>query len=100
MGSYVKVSVPRMKDDGEQLHTQIAKIPQFIRELEGSMKSLGSCWDGPAWVTFQQQVESDILNMLEMYDWLCRYLRAMSDAEKEYGNCEEKSYSSVEKVRI
>lgn len=100
MSNYIKVSVPKMKNDGEQLHADIEKIPQFVRELDASMKALGTCWDGPAWAAFQQQVESDILNMLDMYDWLRRFMQALSDGEKEYGACEQKSYNCVENVRI
>lgn len=100
MSNYVKVSISRMKEDGEQLHTQIEQIPQFVRELEAAMKSLGSCWEGPAWVAFQQQVESDIINMLDVYDWLRKYMQALSDAGKVYGDCEEKSYSGIERIRI
>lgn len=100
MSNYVKVSVSRMKEDGERLHIQTERIPQFVRELESSMRSLGTCWEGPAWIAFQQQVESDIINMLDTYDWLRKYMQALSDAEKVYGDCEEKSYSGVERVRV
>ena len=100
MANYVKVSVPRMKDDGEELHNQIEQIPNFVRELEAAMQSLGTCWEGPAWIAFQQQVESDILNMLDMYDWLRKYMQTLSDTEKIYGACEETCYESIECVRI
>lgn len=100
MSNHVKVSVPNMKRDGERLHTGAEQIPKFVRELEGAMRSLGTCWEGPAWIAFQQQVESDILNMLDVYDWMRRYLQALSDAEKVYGSCEEQSYECVERVRV
>lgn len=100
MSNYIKVSIPKMKSDGDQLHADIEKIPQFIRELDGAMKTLGTCWEGPAWIAFQQQVESDILNMLDVYDWLRKFLQELSEAEKIYGTCEEKSYDYIDKVRI
>lgn len=100
MNNYIKVSVPKMKDRGERIQSNIEKIPQFVQELESAMKSLGSCWEGAAWNAFQMQVRSDILNMLEMYDWLQKYLQATSEGEKNYGNCEKKSYDCIGKVRI
>lgn len=100
MSNFVKVSVPRMKNDGDQLYADIEKIPQFVRELDDAMRDLGTCWEGPAWIAFQQQVESDILNMLDMYDWLREFMKALSESEKEYGNCERKCYDCIDKVRI
>ena len=52
MSNYVKVSVPRMKSDSEELHAKIEKIPQFIHELDASMKALGDCWTGYSWESF------------------------------------------------
>lgn len=100
MSNHIKVSVPRMKSDGELLQADAEKIPQFIRELDAAMKKLGTCWEGPAWVTFQNQVESDILYMLDVYDWLKEFMQAMSEAEKIYGNSEKKSYDCVDAIRV
>ena len=100
MGNYVKVSIPRMKNSGEELDADIRQIPQFVRGLDDAMRHLGSCWEGPAWITFQQQVESDILNILEVYDWLRQFLQAFSDGEEIYGICEKESYDCIKRVRI
>ena len=89
-----------MKADSDRLHENMERIPQFVRDLDATMKSLGACWEGPAWITFQQQVESDILNMLDLYDWLRNYLQAISGAEKIYGENEEKNYRTIEKLHI
>jgi len=100
MNNHIKVSVPKMKNSGDQLHGDMDKIPQFIQELDASMKQLGNCWEGPAWIAFQQQVQSDILNMLDVYDWLRKFLQALSEAEKVYGDCEQRSYDCIDRVRI
>lgn len=100
MGNYINVSIPRMKGMGDGLHADIEKIPQFINELDDSMRNLGQCWEGPAWMTFQQQVESDILNVLDVYDWMRRFLQALSEGEKIYGTCEKNTYDFIDKVRI
>lgn len=100
MGKHIRVSIPQMQRDGEKLHTQMEKIPQFVRELENAMQNLGSCWDGPAWITFQQQVASDILQMMEVYDWLRKYVQSLSEAEKAYGEGEKNGYESIKSVRI
>lgn len=100
MSNYIKVSINRMKNDADDLQDYAEKIPKFVNELESAMKSLGECWDGPAWIAFQQQVKSDILNMLDVYEWLSRYLQAMSRAEKTYADSEKRSYDCVNSVRI
>ena len=66
MSNYIKVSVPKMKRNAEQLQANVDKIPQFVNSLDASMKNLGACWEGPAWIAFQQQVESDILYLLDV----------------------------------
>lgn len=100
MSNYIKVSVPKMQKDSEQLKASIDKIPQFVNDLDASMKNLGNCWEGPAWIVFQQQVQSDILYLLEMYDWLSKLLQAETEAGKIYGEGEKKGYSRIEKIRI
>ncbi len=100
MSNYIKVSIPGMKNNGDELETSIGRIPQFVRELDDSMKSLGACWEGPAWLAFRQQVESDILNILEVYDWLCHFLQVLSEGEKIYETCEKESYDCIDKIHI
>ena len=100
MSNYVKVSVPKMKSDSEELHAKIEKIPQFVHELDASMKALGDCWTGYSWEAFQMQMETDIVNMLDLYDWLRNLQQKCSDAEKKYGESEENSYNCVDRVRI
>lgn len=100
MSNYIKVSVPKMKRDAVQLQANVNKIPQFVNDLDASMKNLGACWEGPAWIVFQQQVESDILYLLDMYDWLQKLLQTEAEAEKIYGESEWKSCNCIEKIRI
>lgn len=100
MNNYIKVSVPKIKSGEEQIQSDIEKIPQFVRELESAMKSLGTCWEGASWNAFQMQVRSDILNMLDLYDWMKKYLNATAEGEKHYGECEKKGYDCIDKVRI
>lgn len=100
MSNYIRVSISRMKNSGEELAVDIEKIPQVVRELEDSMRRLGACWEGPAWLAFQQQVEMDILNILELYDWLRHFLETLSVGEKKYGICEEKCYECIDKAGI
>lgn len=100
MSDYIKVSIPKMKQDGEKIKANVDKIPEFVQELDEVMKKLGSCWDGPAWITFQGQVESDILYMLNFYDWIRDYFGVLSDAEKLFGDNEKKTYDFVNDVKI
>lgn len=100
MSSHIKVSVPRMNEDAEKLQTCYDKIPQMVKDLENVMAKLATCWDGPAWVSFQQQMRTDIANMLEVYDWMKTFIESMSRAEEIYGNCEEQMYQQIDGVRV
>lgn len=100
MTNHIKVSIPRMKEDGEKFSAYAEKIPIFVQELDNAMKELGRCWEGPAWILFQDQVESDILNMLEIYDWLKDVINTMYETEKLFGESEKRSYHCVDAVRI
>ena len=100
MNNIWKISTPRMIKDEEAIQAQSEKIPEFIRELDSSMKRLGQCWEGTAWQSFHQQVELDIENMMEIYEWMRNYLVAMSQSVKKYGEVEKNCLSAVENLRI
>ena len=100
MANHVKVSVPNMKEDADKLQNCYEKIPQLVNDLETVMAKLGTCWDGPAWVSFQQQMHTDIKNMLDVYNWMKTFIESMTKAEETYGNCEEQMYQTVDGVRV
>ena len=100
MGNYIKVSVPKMKEDADKLQDCYDKVPKLIKDLENVMARLGTCWEGPAWVSFQKQMRIDIANMLDVYDWMKVFIESMTKAEEVYGNCEEQMYQTIEGVRV
>ena len=100
MSNLIKVSVPKMNGDCEKLQADFQKIPDVIHDLEDAIKRLGTCWEGPAWIAFQQQVQTDINNMYELCEDLKGYLQSMAEAEKKYGECEQKTYDVINRVRI
>ena len=95
MGNHLKVSVPRMKNDGEKLQKGFESIPQMIEKLDVSMAKLAQCWKGPAHSVFREQVEKDITNMLDVYQWMKKFLEAHGEAQKVYGNCEQKTFDCI-----
>ena len=44
MADKLKVSVPRMKEDGEGLKGCFEKIPNMVKDLDQSMAMLSTCW--------------------------------------------------------
>ena len=100
MSKTMKVSVPRMKSDGDTLQNRMKQLPAFVQELDGAMKRLGQCWDGPAWPEFHQQVDKDIQNMLDLYEWMKKYVESMSGCAEVLGNTEKQCYDILNRVKI
>ena len=100
MNNIVRFSASNMKRDEETLQKQIEQIPKFIDDLETAMHRLGTCWDGPAWLSFQQEVDMDIQMMTGIYGWMHQYVQSMAGALEEYGKAESQSRELVERIKI
>ena len=69
MSNQIRVSTSNMSRDVKKMDQQIAVLPEVIRELKVQMSLLASCWEGPAWMAFQNQVADDIAFMSEVYQF-------------------------------
>ena len=100
MADKLKVSVPRMKEDGEGLKGCFEKIPNMVKDLDQSMAMLSTCWEGPAHATFRLEVEKDINKLLDLLKWIQKYLEALGEAGKRYGDCEHRTYDCINGTHI
>ena len=55
MNDHIKVSVNQMHSDYVELTELIDRLPDAMKELESTMETLASCWEGVAWESFQKQ---------------------------------------------
>lgn len=100
MSNQIRVSTPNMSRDVKKLEQQMAVLPDVIRELKVQMSLLASCWEGPAWMAFQNQVADDIAFMSEVYQFISAYEQALQKSAEGYLNAEQKNYSEIWKLWI
>ena len=98
--SYMKVSASGMLNDEETITAQSKGIPDFLQELRESMILLSSCWEGPTWDEFQQQVIKDIENMNDVYNWLTTYIEVLSITRNTYQKAEKTGFQAIEEVKM
>lgn len=89
-----------MKADAESLSEALKDIPKTIELLQGSMRNLMQCWDGPAWAAFQTQVNKDIQKMQEVYQNLVEIQKALGKGREEYLQAEYDVYTDVKLLWI
>ena len=92
MSDHIKVSVNRMRSDSDELQELIERLPQAIENLGNTMDALALCWEGPAFVSFQKQVSSDIDNMEKLYRFLSNYISHIETGSQKYLEAEQNVY--------
>ena len=100
MASVQRVSCRSMRADAEALSKALERIPKNIELLQGSLRNLMRCWDGPAWAAFQTQVNTDIQNMQEVYQKLVKIQKALGKGREEYLQTEYDVYVDVKRLWI
>lgn len=100
MGSYLKVSASSMKRDADRMNELRKSIPALVNELDISMKQLSSCWDGPAWSTYQANVAYYIEILTEIYDYLSEYAASVQEASEKYMHAEQDICADIKLVNI
>lgn len=92
MNDHIKVSVNQMHSDYVELTELIDRLPDAMKELESTMETLASCWEGVAWESFQKQVSSDIDNMSKLYRFLLNYVSHVETGRQKYFDAEVDAY--------
>ncbi|MCD7884794.1 MAG: WXG100 family type VII secretion target [Lachnospiraceae bacterium] len=100
MASIQRVSCKNMEKDAEALSTALKDIPQTITQMQASLKNLASCWEGPAWAAFQEQVNKDIENINEVYQCLTELQKGLGTGRETYLRTEFDVYTDVKALLI
>ncbi len=100
MSTVIKVSAEQMTRDGESIASRVENITNDIGGLADAMKQLASCWEGPAWNAFQNDVSTSIEDMNEICRFFSVYLDELNDAKKVYRKCETENRNRIRNVRV
>ncbi len=100
MANIQRVSCENMIKDAETLSTALKDIPQTISQMQTSLKNLASCWEGPAWAAFQEQVNKDIENMNEVYQCLTELQNGLGNGRDTYLRTEFDVYTDIKALFI
>lgn len=100
MASIQRISSRGMRTDAEEFSTVLKDIPQIMEQLQTSMTNLARCWEGPAWSSFQAQVNSDIQNMHETYQTLVQLQQHLAEGRETYLRAEYDVYTDMKSLWI
>lgn len=100
MGREIRVSTGRMNNDQETIKELLSRVNREISQLETTMTTLSSCWEGDAWVAFQKQVGDDLNYMKDVYQTLQLYMSALSNAQEQYLKSEKQCNENMRSIWI
>lgn len=100
MGSVIKVSEQHMAKDSKNVSDELTNLKADIRRLSASMDELAACWEGPAWNTFQDSVNSSIEEMSEIISFIAGFLDELDEAKELYKRCETYNNKRLKNIRI
>lgn len=100
MGESLKVSVSMIKNDAAKVENCIDAIPTLIKELEQSMAQLAQCWEGQAWLEYQNNVARYIEYLTDIYQHMGEFTKDLNQAAKLYQRAEQDVCSAIERVLI
>ena len=97
MEQNLKVSVGRIRNDAAQIENEIDSIPALIKELEQSMAQLAQCWEGQAWLEYQNNVARYIEILTEIYQYMGEFTIDLNQAAKLYQRAEQDVCSAIDR---
>ncbi|MBR2675254.1 MAG: WXG100 family type VII secretion target [Mogibacterium sp.] len=100
MSKVIRVSADKMKRDRSRIDTKIDDMQADVNKLADAMRDLATCWEGPAWSSFQNSVNESMKEMDEVCRFLSNYLSDLSKAESLYRQCENDNRNNIRRVRI
>lgn len=95
MSDVIKVSSNCIKNDADEIKRLGESIPTLINELQEAMQRLASCWEGPAWATYQQTVVQYMEVLSKNYETINKFIASLYEASDEYKRVEQEIYQSV-----
>lgn len=100
MSATITVSGSHMTRDGEMIADKADNITSDINALADAMRSLGGCWEGPAWEAFQNSVAISIEDMKDVCNFFSLYIEELNDAAKVYRRCETQNRDRMRRIRV
>ena len=100
MAQTIRVSVSNMERDKNNIAEDLKGMENDIRELKDAMQELASCWEGPSWNAFQNELDQSIVEMEDVFRFFEKYLKRTENAGKTYIKCETENRDSLRNVRI
>lgn len=96
----LKISVKRIRSDADQVEEHLESIPIFINELETAMQQLAQCWEGAAWIEYQNQVALYIEILTEIYKQMGEFTAKMNEASQIYERAEQNVCGKMDSVFV
>lgn len=100
MEARYKVSTGSMVRDAKRLKELSDSIPRLVHELEGAMGELAGCWDGAAWMAYQEKVAEYVDSLTEIYRSMTIYVECIDEAAILYRRAEQDNCSIINSVLI
>lgn len=88
VGNIIRVSVPEIKRDQEQIQDQMEQVANEMNLLSDAVKRLNGMWTGPANAVYVQQAGEDIEMMGELIQQIGSFVQCMVYASQHYVQCE------------
>lgn len=100
MADLLKVSVNRLRTDASKVENLIDTIPNLVKELEEAMAQLAQCWEGQAWLEYQNNVAKYIEILTEIYKYMGEFTKDLNEAAKLYQRAEQDLCSAIDLVMV
>ena len=100
MGNKIRVSLDRMGNDQGRIVEQLKRTQREVEKLRDAMQKLSSCWEGPAWSSFQSTVADDIEYMRGLYQELNIYINNINESRNKYMHSEKNNYNVINGIWI
>lgn len=99
-GNEIKVDTKLLDKDKQSLVVEVNKIKKEMKSMHDSIKELDTMWEGTAKNEFVKQFTKDY----EFLTFLCNaaeeFVDSLSNASKEYTNCENTTQGIVTSIQI
>ena len=100
MADILEIDVSALSGDVDKLTQLLSQGNLECGALRESMDALKASWSGTAHDVFYEQVNKDLLLLEQVLAMISAYKEHMSDAVKEYTQCEQDVREMVAAIRI
>lgn len=100
MADYIEIETRSLGQDRDNIQNQTEAVRGMLVQLQSSMETLFSMWEGPAKDVFMAQYSTDYEFMQDFLKEMEKYVQAMSYAQEEYDKCENDVAQIVGAIQI